>query len=129
MSALTFDQGIAFLQESRVDLVVLDIDVPGGNSPDLINRIRSMQPLTRILVHTRMLEEDYVHKYFTAGADGFLSKNSPMTTIAEALATVLGGKKFISPKSQGILGESYLKNPGKNEIWVHFNAYRPGKRN
>lgn len=113
LSAPTFNQGLALLEKSRVELVILDIDVPGGNSPDMINRIRSIQPLTRILIHTGMPEEDYSHQYFTTGADGFLSKNSPMATIAEAITTVLDGKKFISPKSQNILAESYLKNPEK----------------
>ena len=118
-SAYTFENGITLLKEGRVDLIILDIDLPGGNNPKMISQLRHVQPQVPIMIHTGLLEEDYSHKYFIAGADGFLSKNDPFDKILEAITTLLDGKKYISLTSKNILAENYLKNPTKKNRYEY----------
>ncbi|PSL18243.1 response regulator [Dyadobacter jiangsuensis] len=116
LSASSFDQGFETIKNTPVDLIILDIDVPGGNSTKMIEKLKSVRADIRVLIHTAMEEEDYSIKYLTAGADGFLSKASPLPTVAEAIQTVLRGEKYMSPKTQNLLANSYLKsvtNPAK----------------
>lgn len=112
-TAPTFEHGLSYLEKKSVSLIVLDIDVPGGNSPKMITLLRKIQPQVRILIHTAMNEEDFSVKYLTAGADGFLSKKAPFQSIEEALMTVLNGKKYMSLQTQSFIAENYLKNPYK----------------
>lgn len=38
--APTFEQGLDLLKENWINLVILDIDIPGGNTPKMIPRLR-----------------------------------------------------------------------------------------
>jgi two-component system invasion response regulator UvrY len=107
----TFEHGLSYLEKNTVSLIVLDIDVPGGNSPKMITLLREIQPQVRILIHTGMDEENFAVKYLTAGADGFLSKKAPFSAIGEAMLTVMDGKKYMSLETQNFIAQSYLKNP------------------
>jgi len=121
-TAPTFEHGLSYLEKNWVNLVVLDIDVPGGNSPKMITMLRKIQPQVRILIHTAMNEENFSVKYLTAGADGFLSKKAPFSAIEEALMTVLGGKKYMSLQTQSFIAQNYLKNPYKKIKHDHNNV-------
>ncbi|WP_426295350.1 response regulator [Dyadobacter endophyticus] len=117
-SASSFDQGLGIVAKSSIDLVVLDIDVPGGNSPKMIESLRNVYAPVRILVHSAMNEEDFSVKYLSAGADGFLSKSAPFTAIARAMRMVLNGEKYMSSQTQSYLAHNYLKsisNPNKHK--------------
>ncbi|WP_159478306.1 response regulator transcription factor [Dyadobacter sp. 3J3] len=113
-STPTFDHGFRFLEKNVVSMIVLDIDVPGGNTPEMITTLRSVQPEVRILVHTALSEESASMDYLTAGADGFLSKNAPFATIEQAIGTVLLGGKYMSQQTQSIIAQNYLRNLNKN---------------
>lgn len=112
-STPTFDHGFSFLEKNVVSLIVLDIDVPGGNTPKMITTLRRVQPEVRILVHTALSEESASMDYLTAGADGFLSKNAPFCTIEQAIGTVLAGGKYMSQQTQSIIAQNYLRNLNK----------------
>lgn len=109
-TAANFGQGVVLLQKHKMDLVVLDVDVPGGSGPQMIEILRKAHKQVRILVYTAMSEEDFSVKYLTAGADGFISKGAPFPTIIQALNTVLKGNKYMSLKTQNFLAENYLKS-------------------
>ena len=108
-SAANFDEGVDILKNNLIDLILLDIDVPGGHSPSMITTLRKIQPDVPILVHSALPEEEYAVKYLTAGASGFLSKKAPMSIVPEAIALVLDGKKYISHLSHDLITEKYLK--------------------
>ncbi|MBO9611359.1 MAG: response regulator transcription factor [Dyadobacter sp.] len=109
-STQTLSQGLAILERSNIDLIVLDIDIPGGNSPKMIATLRNVRPQVKILIHTAMKEDDYSIEYLSAGADGFLSKAAPTDTVVEAIHTIMNGDKYLSNKTQNMLARSYLKN-------------------
>jgi two-component system invasion response regulator UvrY len=120
-SAPTFDHGFNFLENHPVRLIVLDIDVPGGNNPKMITILRKVQPNVKILIHTAAREQDASMNYLTAGADGFLSKSEPIGMVEKALTTVLAGEKYMSQQTQGIVAQNYLKslsNIGQPKIKV-----------
>jgi two-component system invasion response regulator UvrY len=108
--APTFELGLELLEEHKMSLIILDVDVPGGNSPKMISWLRKIQPAVRILVHTAMDEQSYALKYLSAGADGFLSKKSPLETLSQALILTLNGKKYISPLIQEVIAEKFLNH-------------------
>lgn len=120
--APTFAHGVNYLEKKSVSLVVLDIDVPGGNSPQMITILRKIQPQVRILIYTALNEEDTSVKYLTAGADGFLSKKAPFDAIEEAIMTVLAGKKYMSSQTQNLIAQNYLKNPYKKLKYDYNNV-------
>ncbi|REA56524.1 DNA-binding response regulator [Dyadobacter luteus] len=117
--ARSFDKALALLERSPMDLIVLDVDIPGGNNTKMITELRHISPQVRILVHTAMNEEDYSIQYLSAGANGFLSKSEPNSVIAKAVRTVLKGERYMSEKTQSLIANNYLKtvtSPEKQKV-------------
>jgi len=108
----TFPAVIQALSEQLVDLIVLDIVMPGSPKSQMIQLIRAITPDILILVYSGLDEEVYAIPYITAGADGYLSKHDPYTNFNVAILVLLEGRKYVSPKvNQLILN----KLNGKNE--------------
>jgi two-component system, NarL family, invasion response regulator UvrY len=112
-SASDFVEGLSHLSKHQVDLVVLDIDVPGGNSPGMIDKVRQINPAVLILIHTGLNQKQHVAHYLKAGANGFVSKNDPVSTVIEAVLAVLSDKKFVSPIAENALVNYVLEFDNK----------------
>ncbi len=96
VEAENFDRVIHLLETQDVDLLVLDINIPGGNNSQMIDAIRLRQPSVRILIFSGYDEQLFAINYMQAGADGYLVKYSPEEEIKIAIRTVLNGEKYMS---------------------------------
>jgi DNA-binding NarL/FixJ family response regulator len=85
------------------DVIVLDISMPGLSGIDAITHYRRVQPKVRILMLTHHEGESFVNQAFSAGADGYLSKDSEQGELLLAIEAVHRGNPFISPKVAGSL--------------------------
>lgn len=113
----SFDQAVVKLNESA-DLLILDINMPGGNKFTMVDEARRLQPNIKILIFSSYNESIYAGRYLQAGANGYLQKNSEEPEIVNAIGTVLAGKKYVSNQLKDSLvdafEESYFHN--KNPI-------------
>lgn len=98
LHAENFDGIEDALATGKIDLLVLDINLPGGNSPIMINKIRELQPLVKILVFSAFDEEQYAIRYLNSGADGYLNKLTSEDEIAAAAKAILQGENYVSKK-------------------------------
>ena len=110
-SASDFNQGLRILEGNVVDLIVLDVDLSGGNNPAMISDLRNIQPGVQILIYTGLTDEDDSLKYLAAGANGFLSKKVPISTVSGVIKIVLNGGRYLSSSLQIAITEKYLGNP------------------
>lgn len=94
--AETFDQVITMLDEQPYDLLILDINIPGGNSLQMIDAVKLRQPKIKILIFSGYDEQLFAINYMQAGADGYLVKYSPEDEIRNAILTVLNHQKYMS---------------------------------
>lgn len=117
-TAPNFPEGLAILGKERIDIVILDIDIPGSENLKMVETIRNVKPKTLILIHSAYDEELYAIPYLQAGANGYLSKQSSPDDFKTALKTVLEGKKYLSYKMQQIL----VDNKGDNDLTKHLTA-------
>jgi two-component system invasion response regulator UvrY len=95
-----FDQLINELEVKPYDLLILDINIPGGNNTKMVEAIRSKSPETRILMFSSYDEQLYGLLYLQAGADGYLSKDAPEEEFQSAVLSVLNNKKYMSEDMQ-----------------------------
>lgn len=94
--AKTFDEAIFLIEAQPFDLLILDINMPGGNNRQMIDAVKLRQPGIRILVFSAYDEILYALNYLQAGADGYIEKNSPDEEFRTAINAVLMGEKHIS---------------------------------
>ncbi|MGX5819242.1 response regulator transcription factor [Chitinophaga lutea] len=99
----SFYQVMDLLREAPCDLLLLDIQLPGGGHPRMIPEAHSLRPATPILVFSNFDEETHAISYLKAGASGYVQKTAPPATIQEAIRTVLDGAPWISPLMQSRL--------------------------
>ena len=79
------------------DIVLLDISMPLLNGLDAARRLRTLVPNTRIIFLTMHADPTYASEAFDAGAAGYLLKRSAASELNVAIATVLAGRKYLTP--------------------------------
>jgi two-component system invasion response regulator UvrY len=82
--------------EQRWDVVVLDINLPGGSGIELLADIRRERPDLPVLILTMYSEEQYAVRAIKAGAAGFLTKESAPDKLVEAVRKVAAGGRYVS---------------------------------
>jgi DNA-binding NarL/FixJ family response regulator len=83
------------LAHKNVDLVILDIKMPGGNTVDIVKDIKANYPETKVLMYSAHEETQYAVNFIRNGADGYLSKSQPLQKIALAIKVLENDKRFI----------------------------------
>jgi two-component system, NarL family, invasion response regulator UvrY len=78
-------------------VVVLDLSMPGNRNLDLLRQLRAEHPEVPVLVLSIHPEEQYALRCLKAGAGGYLSKQSAPEHLVEAVRTVAGGRRYLSP--------------------------------
>lgn len=82
----------------RWDVTLLDLSMPGRGGLDVLRQLKTEHPRRGVLVLTMHSEDQYAVRVFKAGADGYLTKESVPGSLVDAIRTVAGGHKFISPR-------------------------------
>lgn len=80
--------GVEGVSETRPDVVLLDLDMPGGDGLSAIPGIRDAVPETRIVVLSSFSADQMRRRALDAGADDYLEKRLPLSVVRE---TVLRG--------------------------------------
>jgi DNA-binding NarL/FixJ family response regulator len=88
----------AAVAEHRPDLLLLDLSMPHRNGLELLVVLRERFPGLRILVVTMHLDRALAEQAFLNGADGFIPKEAPAEELQTAIATVLHGRRYLSPR-------------------------------
>jgi len=91
-------QTVASVRSSELDLLLLDMSMPGRSGIELIRQIRAEKPRLPILVLSMHKESEYAVRSIRAGAAGYLCKDSASQQLLKAIREVAAGGRFISPE-------------------------------
>ncbi|HLR50656.1 MAG TPA: response regulator transcription factor [Candidatus Sphingobacterium stercoripullorum] len=94
--AESYDEAKSKIQEAQYDLLILDLNMPGGNNIRMVQEILNLQPEIKILVFSSYDEQIYALRYIEAGAMGYLNKSTSMLELRDALERLKEGKKYMS---------------------------------
>lgn len=89
------EEALAVLHDTPIDLVILDLNLPGLGGVELLRRIIPMRPRARILVFSMHAEPLYVTRALEAGAAGYISKNIAPDELIVAVQRVAAGGRYI----------------------------------
>ncbi len=82
--------------KSEWDLVLLDINLPGGSGLELLTEIKRQNLKTAVLMLSSYPEEEFAVRALKLGADGYLTKASVAEEMLLAVRKVLAGGKYVS---------------------------------
>lgn len=87
---------LKILKSEKVDVVVLDISMPGLSGAEVLKTIRREYPKIPVLMLSMYPEEQYALRVLKSGASGYLTKESAPELLISAIRKVVTGGKFIS---------------------------------
>ena len=90
-------------KETRPDVVIMDISMPGRGGIDAIEHIRRFDASARVLVFTMHGGVVYALQAFRAGARGYVTKSSPPDLLISAVRDVAEGRMAICPETSEVL--------------------------
>ncbi|MDD2758898.1 MAG: response regulator transcription factor [Methylomonas sp.] len=104
------EQAIQMYQELKPDIVVMDLSMPGIGGLETIRRIVQRDTAALILVFSIYQEQVYVSRALSAGAKGYITKNTAPEILIEAIGAILQGNTYVEA---GLLKEGRGEhNPG-----------------
>ena len=110
------DSALAALAAHEVDVLVLDLSMPGRDGFDVLRRAREVQPGLRVLVLSMHAGAEYVQRAVREGADGYLLKDSAVQDLVAGILSVLEGRAFYSPAVQGQLARMARESRGSGGL-------------
>lgn len=87
---------LALLTGSDVDLVLLDISMPDRNGLDILKQLKYERPALKVLMLSMYPEEQYAVRALKAGAAGYLTKESALDELVRAVRKVSEGGRYVS---------------------------------
>jgi len=109
------DAAYALLQQRTppvVDVIVLDLSMPGRSGFDLLRRLALRWPVMRRLVFSMHDSPAMVAQALAAGADGFVTKSSSPEVLVDALRRVAAGEpRVLSPDIAALASQSPPQAP------------------
>lgn len=92
------DDARRYVRGHHPDVLVLDLNLPGGSSLKHIPAIRSEFPDTQIVVLTMQNEPAYAREALGAGALGYVLKEAAETELVEAVRRAAVGDTYLNPR-------------------------------
>lgn len=93
--SITAAETLKKVRDSRWDLLILDVEIPGRNGLEVLKQITVEGIKIPVLVFSFHSEEQIAVRAFRAGAAGYLSKDAAATELLNAIDQILSGKKYI----------------------------------
>ncbi|MBU0675087.1 MAG: response regulator transcription factor [Proteobacteria bacterium] len=95
----------------EVDVVVLDISMPGKDGLRVLKELQEEKPSLPVLILTMHSEDQYAIRVMRAGAAGYLTKKSAAGELTAAIRKVANGQKYMTPSLASKLVSTMEKSP------------------
>lgn len=103
----------------RVDLLILDLQMPGYRGVDSVRTVRTRRPDVPVLVLSGQEDPAVVRECIELGACGFVPKSAPSEQFHAALTLVLSGGVYLPPASLSVAAPNARPS---EEAWARLGA-------
>jgi DNA-binding NarL/FixJ family response regulator len=111
------------------DVVLMDIQMPGGDGLEATRRITQRpEAASRVVILTTFEREDYVFEALQAGASGFLLKNAPPERLVDAVRVVAAGDALLAPSVTRRIIEQFARRPVHAEVHARLASLTQRER-
>ena len=90
-------EALTKLRDRPVDVLLLDVRMPGLDGLATLEELRGWQTRPRVIVLTTFNTDDYVVRALKLGADAFLLKDADPARLVEAIQRVAAGENVLAP--------------------------------
>ena len=105
-------EAIDLVRNTAVDVLIMDLSMPGQSGLDALAMLRAKSPDTGILILSGYPEEHYAMNLIRQGASGYLNKECEPSEILEAIRTIALGRRYITPVVDELLAQQMYRKDG-----------------
>ena len=108
-SASGGEEALQMLQRASVDLLLLDLRMPGMSGIDTLHALKRAKISTRVVILTSFETDEDIYRAVQAGAQGYLLKDAPQADMIDAIRAVHAGKRFFPRHIAARLAERMMR--------------------
>lgn len=92
----TVEEAATMVKQLRPDIVLLDVDIPGGDTFKLLRQIVKEFPGTKVIMLSGLYHEQYIEKALDEGAMGYIVKDETPASIIKLVRKAAAGSVVLS---------------------------------
>ncbi|MFK0288593.1 response regulator [Streptomyces sp. NPDC090499] len=109
--AVNGSEAVDLVVRHRVDVVLMDIRMPGTDGLAAAETLAGLAPAVRVVMLTTFGEDEYVTRALAAGAAGFVLKDSGPQELIQAVRVAASGEAILSPRiTRGLIEQHVVTN-------------------
>jgi DNA-binding NarL/FixJ family response regulator len=112
----TVDDAVRLIADTRPDVVLLDVHMPGGGGVEVIREVAAARPDQRFLALSVSDAAEDVISVIRAGARGYVTKTITGPELAEAVRRVREGDAVFSPRLAGFVLDAFADSLPADEV-------------
>ena len=121
------EEAYQFLHKNTVDLIIMDVSMPGKGGIETTNQIKKRYPKIKILMLSMHDNAMIIEKAMKAGADGYILKNDLSDDLLNAVEKVMNNETIISASVDvDEFKDSLIKNLNNKEFEI-FKSLASGE--
>jgi two-component system invasion response regulator UvrY len=105
-------EAIDLVRTVEMDVIIMDLSMPGQSGIDALAMIRAKAPDLGILILSGYPEEQYAVNLIRQGASGYLNKECEPMEIVNAIRTIALGRRYISPSVAELIAQQLNRKEG-----------------
>jgi DNA-binding NarL/FixJ family response regulator len=105
-------EAIDLVRNTEIDVLIMDLSMPGQSGIDALAMIRAKAPDVGILILSGYPEEQYAVNLIRQGASGYLNKECEPMEIVNAIHTIALGRRYISPSVAELIAQQLNRKEG-----------------
>ena len=109
-------EALELARGGEVDVMLMDISMPGQSGVDALSAIKTRFPDLPVLILSGFPEAHYATTLLRQGASGYLNKECDPEEIATAIRTVARGRRYISPAVAELLADGVAGGGGDRPL-------------
>lgn len=109
--ASSADELFSILPDIEVDVVLLDIQMPGMSCEDAVKKLKKDFPELKILILSSINEDEIIYRLIKVGIDGFVPKTTNIEKIKTAIRNVYSGLSYYGVDITKIMGRTNQDAP------------------
>ena len=102
------EEALSTLQSHEVDLIIMDISMPGMDGIESTGRVKELYPEKKVLALSLYSDKRYVRQILKKGASGYLVKDCAGEQLIGALDAIVAGQVFLSPAIAQVVLQDYV---------------------
>ncbi|MBV9689537.1 MAG: response regulator [Ktedonobacteraceae bacterium] len=115
-------QAVSEILELSPQVVLMDAQLPNGQSLEALRQIKQLNLDTRVLLLSAQDREEYLYEALRAGADGYVLKDLTADELAQAIRVVARGETLVQPQLAGKLLSRFGKQGRGNAPYESLTA-------